>query len=590
MKVLFVCVVLLPLFIAGKFVDVTSQAGIHYQQQPPHGEDDLDCLSSQCSLQDVSGGAAIADFDGWSDIYVTRLFTRNGQGENIPISDILYRNQGDGTFKDVTSQVGLDKFVWYSAGPLFCDFDNDGDLDLFVTTISPLEEASNPKNRFYLFIYENGKYVEKSYEWGVDQDDGTVKIGKAASCGDLNNDGLMDLFVSQWYPQFWPEEHPLANHTKLYINKGDHFEDITTEQESLDIILVREHNFAGEFLDWNKDGHVDLLVSADFKRSQYFMNDGHGNLIFETKNSLCCTGSNDMGTAFGDIDNNGQLDWFLTSMGLFENEADDPSKICNNDICGNRLFLNDNGIMMDVTSEAGVRRGGWGWGASFFDMENDGDLDLAMTNGMVSYPLTASNGHLWENVNGVLNGLANVTLEQGFIDPYGFGLALLTLDYDNDGDLDVFISHDIDGGTLFRNDNHNNNDWMKIKTPGKGAPSTNHFGKGVQITIMVDNIIHYQEMGVTSPLMGHSENTIAHFGLGKCRNGKADSVTVYFPVTDTTHHLTDVLCNQLVVIPENGDFVYETSFSSEDTSRNNNESSSSDSSSSWVILPCLLCV
>jgi len=104
---------------------------------------------------------------------------------------------------------------------------------------------------------------------------------------------------------------------------------------------------------------------------------------------------------------------------------------------------------------------------------------------------------------------------------------------------------------------------------------------------MVDNIIHYQEMGVTSPLMGHSENTIVHFGLGKCRNGKADSVTVYFPVTGITHHLTNVLCNQVVVIRENGDFVYETSFSSDESSRNDNKSSrSDDSSSTWVIFPC----
>jgi len=269
-----------------------------------------------------------------------------------------------------------------------------------------------------------------------------------------------------------------------------------------------------------------------------------------------------MGTAFGDIDKNGKLDWFLTSMGLTVEDTDDSDQICNeiSEICGNRLFMNNSPQPMDdVTTEAGVRIGGWGWGAAIFDFENDGDLDIAMTNGHATAPDTGRNGYFWENVNdfyvdGIIDGpLVDNTVERNFIDKYPYGLALLTLDFDRDGDLDIFISHAQDGGTLLRNDINNNNDWIKVKTIGNGAPETNHFGKGAQITVVLDNNHQfYQEMGIGSSFLGHSENNIAHFGLGSCPNGVVQYIEVWFPVTDTTVVFNEAPCNWMILIHEDG--------------------------------------
>ena len=177
-----------------------------------------------------------------------------------------------------------------------------------------------------------------------------------------------------------------------------------------------------------------------------------------------------------------------------------------------------------------------------------------------------------------------------------------SLDYDMDGDLDVFISHAVDGGTLLRNDIGDDYDYVKIKTIVMGAPQgTNYFGKGCQITIMNQGIIHYQEMGVGSPLLGHSENTIAHFGLGHCDNGVFDSISVWFPVTDATYYEENVSCNRIIEITEQ--MAMDSSSPSMDSSRSNDDSdsrsssnsnSSSDSSSnssnsgSWVVPSIIL--
>ena len=595
MKVAAAILLVFCVYVSARFTEVHSSAGINYNQQPPYGANDANCLTDPCYIQNTTGGASVADFDndGWPDIYVTRLLDRN-EGDNIVlIPDILYKNMGDGTFRDVTEEVGLGSFRWFTVAPTFCDFDNDGDLDLFVTTVCPTQFMDDERNRNYLFIYENGQYVDRTFEWGVAQADGRERVGMAATCGDINGDGFVDLFVAQWTPRPQSElnEIDYASHTKLYRNNnGMNFVDITDLNPDMDIIVHdREHNFAGEFVDWDKDGDADLLISADFNHSQYFKNNGNGRFTSFTEESGCCEGSNDMGTAFGDIDNNGELDWFLTSMGLYPEETTSEDKMCLDEICGNRLYLNNDGQMRDLTTDAGVRRGGWGWGAAFFDVENDGDLDLAMTNGHYTLPLTGSNGWLWMNENGVHNGLVDRTEEMNFMDPFGFGLSLLTLDYDRDGDLDVFISHCVDGGALFRNDVNNNNDWLQVKTPGMGAPNTNYFGKGTQITVMSNNKIYYQEMGVNSPLLGHSQSDMVHFGLGQCRNGVVDSLEVYFPASGIRHHLRDVRCNQVFTVAEGGN--YDEYQDSSDNSNSNNSNSNSDSSSdAWTIIPSLFII
>lgn len=242
---------------------------------------------------------------------------------------------------------------------------------------------------------------------------------------------------------------------------------------------------------------------------------------------------NGMGSTIADFDGDGHLDWFVTAIERNE---------------GNWLYRNKgldaNGDSLgfeDVTDAAGVRDGGWGWGTSFLDYDNDGDQDLIMTNG---YPFDINylddQMRLWRNDGGTFTEIATGS---GVTDT-GQGRGLLTFDYDRDGDLDVFVVNNEDHPVLYRNDGGNDNDWLQIETEGTVS---NRDGIGAFIKVILDQsdpdnfIVQHIDGG--SNFLAQNE-MIAHFGLGDLAAGieTVDLVEIHWP-SGIVQKLADVPLN-----------------------------------------------
>jgi len=497
------------------FEDVTQQAKLDYLHWDAPACDPCDEMRRHC------GGAAAGDYDndGWVDLYVTRHQAPN----------LLFRNQGDGTFVDVAATAGVDVTA-YSSGCAWADVDDDGDLDLYVITL---------RNGSHLFINDGaGRFVDEAATRGIfitESDDES-----SIAFGDYDRDGWLDAHITDWRPG----QPPFG----LFHNDGEGF--FTDVSQAANLVLTDGvRGFSSGFADINADDAPDLLIAADFGTSRLYRNNDDGTFTNITDPAGVGTDENGMGSAIGDIDNDGDFDWFVTS--IYDPALTCETLTCNWGYSGNRLYVNDGtGSFSDGTDAAGVRAGHWGWGASFFDYDNDGDLDLGMTNGVV-YPQTAADDafnadpiRLWENDGtGVMT---EVSADLGFTDT-GSGKGFVVLDYDRDGDLDVFIANNADTPVLYRNNGGNKNAWLRVRLRGT---ATNRFGIGATVRVQASEFGPTQTRLVhaNSNYQSHDELT-AHFGLGPGVD-TVYRVTVEWPVNGEVQLLENVTASQVLVITE----------------------------------------
>ena len=506
------------------FTDVTSSAGVLYRQWNP--------LPNDGEIKRMSGGAAAGDLDGdgWPDLFVTRM---DG-------TDILFRNLGNGTFSDASRAAGFDT-NGPTNGAALGDVDNDGDLDLYVTSLGD--------NHHNLYINDgSGKFSEQGRNRNAAIMSSDNLQGMSAAFGDYDADGYLDLHVTEWGKRVDPGVSPktLVSHARLLRNNGvsspGHFVDAT---ESAGVVIdyvsgasaVDSINgayaFTSTFADFDRDGHADLAIAGDFHTSQLYWNNGDGTFQkapgpFEPNPSGIGTDENGMGSAIADFNGDGMLDWFVSA--IFDPDEPCFGRRCSWNSSGNRLYLNNGDrTFADVTETAGVRDGHWGWGSTFFDYDNDGDLDLALTNGMVSPNIHSSPFHddpmkLWRN-----NGdgtFVEVAAAEG-VDDKGSGKGLLTLDYDLDGDLDLFVVNNAGEPTLFRNDNDQRNSYLKVTTEGT---QSNRDGIGAFVTLFVDEDSTPQTRYITgggTNFLSQSDMTV-HFGLGR-HDGPIDRLIIDWP-------------------------------------------------------------
>jgi hypothetical protein len=262
-----------------------------------------------------------------------------------------------------------------------------------------------------------------------------------------------------------------------------------------------------------------------------------------------------MGSAIGDIDNDGDLDWFVSSIY-------DPDVECTPFGCnvgwkgsGNRLYVNDGtGVFADETDAWGVRDGAWGWGTSFLDFDNDGRLDLAETNGINFSELFADDifyglpARLWHNSG--LSEMTEVGAALGFTSALE-GKGLMVLDYDNDGDEDVFIVNNAEHPVLYRNDGGNAGSFLRVDARGTVS---NHFGIGATVRVSAGNVEQMRLVGANNNYMGQNDR-IAHFGFGPGVE-TVDAVRVEWPASAIIQSRRNVAANQLLEIhePAAGDF------------------------------------
>jgi enediyne biosynthesis protein E4 len=284
-----------------RFTDVTAEAGAEYWHWMLDPEtDDCDLGLTRCGLRWFTGGAAVGDFDGdgWPDLYVTRLDDR----------DILYRNLGNGAFEDVTLAAGLGAVV-PSNGAAWADVNDDGHLDLYVTTVL--------HHRSYLYVSQgDGTFVEAAEARGVALEDGALHAMFGPAFGDYDLDGWVDLQTTEW-DGLTPST---ATHARLFRNRGieapGHFIDASDAGASLANEPLPIFAFTAAFTDLDGDLWPDLVVVGDFTTTRVFWNERDGSFTEGTHDlgQGIPSDENGMGLAIGDIDGDGLLDWFVTSI------------------------------------------------------------------------------------------------------------------------------------------------------------------------------------------------------------------------------------------------------------------------------------
>lgn len=450
---------------AQSFVERTFEVGIEGVQWPAT-ETFADSPCGEASI--LSGGAAAADYDddGDVDLFYARL------GE----PDRLYRNNGDGTFVDVAAELGVDSDRTTN-GAAWVDIDGDSDLDLFVATLA--EHA----NHLYIQT-EDGSFIDEADARGLaaaEEDDRPRGCGYMfdGAFGDIDGDGDLDFYLSRWIPtgRLWG--------SIMFENVGGGFFERRNEEWGPNPV-ARSVLFGASIFDFDGDELVEMLLTADFGTSTYW--DWSGEVFTEiTEPSGLGTDENGMGTTVGDIDNDGDLDIFVTAI-----FGEDPSECALSWGCtGNRLFLNDGtGRFEDCTTEYGVRDGGWGWGAAMFDADNDGDLDVGMTSGYWLHwdvesldSLRSRLGRyrtggmrLWRNAE---DGPFEQVADDVSLVNERRGRAFVPFDADRDGDLDLFVVNNMDQPAYFENRGLESRHWLTISLRDASTPNTHGIGATV---------------------------------------------------------------------------------------------------------------
>ena len=529
------------------FRDATESSGLMYVQHEARepGNCLFDNMSREteeeqrgmlCDAERMTGGAAAGDFDGDGaiDLIVTRL---DGH-------DLLYRNRGDGRFDEVSAEVGLSDWNLASNGALWGDIDNDGDLDLFITTVGD--------TRHYLFINQGGEFTEEAMERGTAVETGDRRIGFSAAFGDYDRDGYLDLHVTEWRPSQLVGEARAG--VRLLRNRGadapGYFEDVTESagvameqvvSQTQQDLTVGTFAFGSTFVDLDGDGWPELAVSSDFGTSRLFWNNGDGTFTDGTLDARVGTAQNAMGTTFGDYDADGDLDWFVTSV--YSSSRGSPGGDEEGTKDGNRLFRNDGDRRFsDVTDLAGVRNGSWGWGAAFFDADNDGDLDLTMTNGMLMMPGYGADAmRYWENQGG--GTFRSRSTEVG-LDDIEDGKGLLVFDADGDGDLDVFVVNNASEPRFYLNQSRGAGSWLRVTLEGT---ISNRQGLGARVSVNAVGLPEQiREMGVSSHFLGQSESAL-HFGLS---DADTADLIIRWPASGYITSLNGVPADRWILVTE----------------------------------------
>ena len=475
----------------------------------------------------VAGGVAASDFDkdGFVDLFLVR-------GDLGPAH--LFRNQGDGTFADVATSAGVDLAPGRYSSATFADVDGDGWRDLIVVGFGGTQPV--------LFHNQgNGTFAD------VTATSGLVLPGLhsfSASFGDYDRDGDLDLFLSRWLSQFTIP----GSGGQLWQNDGTGtFTDVSVGA-GIPIFTTRlveipdvDLSFAGNFVDIDSDGWLDLLVSADFQGSRVLRNQGDGTFVDVTDTDVI-DDENGMGSAIGDYDNDGDLDWFVSSIS-------DPDGIVEGNwgASGNRLYQNDGtGTFSDVTDLAGVRTGFWGWGASFADLNNDTHLDLIHVNGWG--PLSDDESvdfHADPARCFLANGDGTFTESAAMlgIADTGQGRGVVALDYDRDGDIDLFISNNNGSPRLYRNDGGNAMAHLGVKLI---AAEGTRQAIGGRIRATVGDATQMRELRAGTNF--ESQNPAeAHFGLGAAE--AVDELRISWPSGAETV-LADMPAGRTVLVSE----------------------------------------
>jgi hypothetical protein len=426
-------------------------------------------------------------------------------GNALGDANALYHNNGDRTFTRITTN-DIATIIGDTDGIAWCDFDNDGDLDLFV---------ANWNVPSFLFRNDGSGNFSRVINGSMGSN-ATDTLG--CSWGDYDNDGFPDLIVAN------QRQNPI-----LYHNDGNE----TFTQILSGPVVTSGGATCLVWSDYDNDGALDLFTcrGAPGARSRLFHNDGGGNFNRVTTSTFIGDGKG--GCDWGDYDNDGDLDLAVSG-------APEPG---GNDV----LYRNAGGGEFTPIIAGGIFNGGdtsvmCAWG----DYDNDGWLDLFMTHYPVAAPDVGKDNFLFHN-NG--DGTFTRITEGSIVNDGGKSVGCAWGDYDNDGFLDLFVSNGSDEaravGFLYHN-NGNNNRWLSIKCVGS-ASNRSGIGAKVRVQAVLGGITHRQLREISSGNGYNGSGLRAHFGLGDATN--VDCVRIEWP-SGTVQELRNVAVNQILTIKE----------------------------------------
>jgi enediyne biosynthesis protein E4 len=527
------------------FEDIAGQAGVHFVLENS-------ATPNKHLIETMTGGVAVLDYnnDGWPDIYFVNGAAIPSLEKSGPEHhNRLFRNNGDGTFTDVTLQAGV-AGAGYGMGVAAADFDNDGFTDLFIAGV----------NRNMLFRNRgDGTFEDVTEKTGLEglRDDGSKPWSVAAGWLDYDNDGWLDLFVVN-YVVWEPEQEPFCGRVgeyrtychpryydplpnALYRNNGDGtFTDVSLESG---IGAHRGKGMSLAFGDFDGDGYLDVFVTNDTVPNFLFHNQGDGRfreVALEAGVAFNDDGRalSSMGADFRDYDNDGRDDVFITALA---NETFP-------------LFRNlGKGFFQDVTHLTGIGRATlpWtGWGNAIADLNNDGYKDLFAAAGDVQDNTELFSSRRSRQPNRILlnnraGGFVDVSGEAGAsFQQAGLHRGAAVADFDGDGRLDVVVTRLQEPARLFRNVTEAGNHWLALRLEGRRG---NRDAIGARARVVTASGLEQWNHVTTAYSYASSGERTVHFGLGAEESAKLVEIT--WP-GGRRQRLEDVRGNRRVVVTE----------------------------------------
>ena len=505
-------VILTPMTLqAVTFVDATDEAGIRFRHSSG--------TRSSLLPEDMGSGAAFADIDndGDLDLYIVNIPQPLTQQDATADSqtNVLYRNNGDGTFTDITDIAGVGH-QGYGMGCVFADYNGDGNLDLYVTNY-----GTN-------VLYRNngdGTFSDVTKTAGV----GCELWSTGAAFADVDADSDLDIYVcnyvtydleklEQMQAESLQSGKPVPSALNphvfepqdnvFYRNNGDGtFSNLTTE---VGIAAPGGRSMQCIFSDFDNDNDLDLYVANDTSVNYVYRNEGNGAFTDVSNESWAADFRGSMGLAAGDYDDDGDIDLFMSHWVDEENTLyrnllkEDPSS-------GHIRFVDESYSAM--LAEVSIKL--IGWGTALFDYDNDGDLDIFVTNGSTFQELKQPEvlipqvDALYQNDgDGSFSDVSEIT---GItVLPTRVGRGATFGDYDNDGDVDIFLVNNHAAPTLLRNDGGNRNGWLHVELSGADG---NRNAIGAKIQLKTADRTQVQEIYAGESYMS-ANSFITEFGVG----------------------------------------------------------------------------
>src|SRR5256884_7330794 len=524
-----------------RYTDIRQSAGITFRQDSTETEE-------KYYLETMGTGVGWIDYDqdGLMDLYFVQSAATDIYKPPHPLRSALYHNNGDGTFSDVTEKAGVGGEGHYGQGVAVGDYDNDVYLDLYVTGYGRA------------ILYHNngdGTFTDVTAKAGV-ADEG--QWSTSAGWFDYDKDGWLDLVVTnyiEWTPKtnLWcGERRPgyrsycnpgnyKGQKTKLYHN--DHDGTFTDVSDASGVGKPESKGMGVVLADFNGDGWPDIVIANDTWPNFLFLNKHDG--TFEDVSFVSGVAASEdgryeagMGIDAADVDGDGWLDIYVTHL----------------DFELNRLYHNNHDLTFDdYTYRSGIGNKATrlsGVAMKFLDYDNDGWTDILQLNGAmldnihlyhseVSYkePLL-----MFRNLGRGQFDKVSDSLGPDFTRPIA-GRGLATADFDNDGDVDIVTNNRGDNPELMRNDGGNASHWLEVQLIGTRS---NRDGIGASLKLVSGGFIQIKQSKGGMSYMSASDPRI-HFGLG--HRTKVDSLEITWP-SGQADQLTDVPVDRIIALRE----------------------------------------